>query len=319
MTGRGAVLVTGSTGFVGSALVGEMKRRGIRTRIVIRSGPTLERDVVVEDIGPDTDWSAALDDCNCVVHLAARVHLMNDKAFDPHGEFRRINAGGTLNLARQGVFAGVRRFVYVSSIKVNGEGTLPGQPYTAADLPAPADPYGISKREAEDGLRQLAAESGMELVIIRPPLVYGPGVKANFLAMMDWLYKGVPLPLGAIHNRRSLVALDSLVDLIVTCISHSAAANQTFLVSDGEDLSTTNLLRRMGTALGKPARLLPLPAWLLTAGARMIGKSDLSQRLCGSLQVDISKNKRLLGWVPPVKVNDALRLTAEHYLRNRSR
>lgn len=282
-----------------------------------RSGS--DNAIPVGDIGKTTDWQLALQNIEVVVHLAARVHIMNDDAVDPLLEFRRVNVDGTLNLARQAAAAGVKRFIFISSIKVNGEATPPGKPYSADAMPAPIDPYGISKREAEDGLRQLAVQTGIEVVIIRPPLVYGPGVKANFLEMMKWLHKGIPLPLGAIHNRRSLVALDNLVDLIVTCVEHPAAAHQTYLVADGEDLSTTDLLRRMGVALGKPAKLLPVPAWLLTAGAKMIGKSALSQRLCGSLQVDISKNRELLGWVPPIKVDDALRLTAEYFLRSLSR
>jgi len=243
---------------------------------------------------------------------------MHETANDPLAEFRKVNVDGTLNLARQAAAAGVRRFIFISSIKVNGEGSALGAPYLADAKPAPADPYGISKMEAEQGLRALAAETGMEVVIIRPVLVYGPGVKANFRSMMSWLNKGVPLPLGAIHNQRSLVALDNLVDLIVTCIDHPAAANQTFLVSDGEDLSTTELLRRMGAALGKPARLLPVPAFMLQAGAALLGKRDMAQRLCGSLQVDISKTRELLNWTPPVSVDQALAKTAAHFLHDQS-
>ena len=252
-----------------------------------------------------------------VIHAAARVHVMSESSADPLAEFRKVNVDGTLNLARQAVAAGVRRFIFVSSIKVNGEGTEPGKPYKADDAPAPVDPYGISKLEAEHGLLALAAETGMEVVIIRPVLVYGPGVKANFRSMMNWLNKGIPLPLGSIRNKRSLVALDNLVDLIVTCIEHPAAANQVFLVSDGEDLSTTELLRRMGAALGKPARLLPLPGAWLNGAACLLGKGAIAQRLCGSLQVDIEKTRRLLGWTPPVTVDEALRKTARHFLEYR--
>lgn len=227
------VLVTGGTGFVGSTLV---KRLAIAGRHQVLAAvrnrnldlPTAVELVCVGGLGFDTDWQAALNDTSIAVHCAARVHVMDDQSADPLMEFRRVNVGGTLNLARQAVEAGVRRFIFISSIKVNGEGTAPGERYTANDTPAPIDPYGISKREAEDSLREIAAESGMEVVIIRPPLVYGPGVKANFLSMMRWLHKGVPLPLGAIHNKRSLVAKDNLVDLIVTCIDHPAAANETF-------------------------------------------------------------------------------------------
>jgi nucleoside-diphosphate-sugar epimerase len=223
------------------------------------------------------------------------------------GEFRRVNVDSTLNLARQAAAVGVRRFVFVSSVKVNGEATLPGQAFTERDAPAPQDPYGQSKDEAEIGLRELAADTGMEVVIIRPTLVYGLGVKANFAALMRAVQRGWPLPLGAVHNQRSLVALDNLVDLIVTCLDHPAAANQTFLVSDGQDLSTTELVRGMAQAAGVPARLLPVPVWALQAGASLLGKGDAVQRLCGNLQVDISKARSLLGWVPPVSVEEGLR------------
>jgi nucleoside-diphosphate-sugar epimerase len=240
---------------------------------------------------------------------------MNEEAADPLAEFRRVNVDGTLRLARQAAEAGVRRFVFVSSIKVNGEHSQPGQPFTADQIPAPGDPYGVSKCEAESELRALSQETGMEVVIIRPPLVYGPGVKANFLAMMRWLQRGVPLPLGGVtENRRSLVFLGNLVDLIVTCIDHPAAANQTFLVSDDEDLSTAVLLRRMAAALGRPARLIPLPAGLITLGAKLIGRPGIAQRLCGSLQVDIGKTKAVLDWSPPVSVDEGLRRTAAHWL-----
>jgi len=268
---------------------------------------------VFDRLDGSTEWSVALADVDTVVHSAARVHVMNDTESDPLAAFRLVNVAGTVNLARQAVAAGARRFVFISSIKVNGEGTPKGRPYKADDLPAPADPYGISKREAEDALRELAAETGLEVVIIRPVLVYGPGVKANFLAMMRWLDKGIPLPFGAINNLRSLVALDNLADLVVTCVDHPGAANETFLVSDGEDLSTSGLLRRMSRALGRPARLLPIPGILLQIAATSLGKRSLSQRLCGSLQVDIQKTRELLGWEPPVSVDDALRSAARHF------
>ena len=206
--------------------------------------------------------------------------------------------------------------MYISSIKVNGEATPPGRPYTPADVPAPVDAYGISKHEAEQALRQLAQETGLEVVIIRPVLIYGPGVKANFLSMMRWLHWGIPLPLGAIKNQRSLVALDNLVDLIVTCLHHPNAPNQTFLVSDGQDLSTTALLRRTAAALGRPARLTPVPVRVLRTAARLLGKADFAERLCGSLQVDITKTGELLGWVPPVSVDEALKQTAQYFLAN---
>lgn len=313
------VLLTGATGFVGNALLLRIVAEGqydpvvaIRRQVVaLPAGVHVTR---VDGLQPETQWSQVLNGCEVVVHSAARVHVMHDTSSDPLTEFRKVNVEGTLSLARQAAAAGVRRFIFISSAKVNGEGTSVNVPYLADAQAAPADPYGISKMEAEQGLRALAAETGMEVVIIRPVLVYGPGVKANFLSMMRWLHKGVPLPFGAIHNRRSLVALDNLVDLIVTCIDHPAAANQTFLVSDGEDLSTSDLLRRMSAALGKPARLLPVPSWLLEVGAAMLGKQSLAQRLCGSLQVDINKTRELLGWSPPVSVDAALRRTAVHFL-----
>ena len=231
---------------------------------------------------------------------------MHESASDPLSEFRKVNVESTLHLARIAASASVKRFIFISSIKVNGEQTQPGQPFRATDTPSPQDPYGISKMEAEIGLRAIARETGMEVVIIRPPLVYGPGVKANFASMVKWLQRGVPLPLGAIHNRRSLVALDNLVDLIVTCIHHPAAANQTFMVSDGEDVSTTELLQRMGDALGKPARLLPVPQSVLEWGARLAGKPELAQRLFSSLQVDIDATRQILGWAAPVSLEQGL-------------
>ncbi len=232
---------------------------------------------------------------------------MDESATDPLREFRRVNVEGTLNLARQAAACGVRRFIFVSSVKVNGESTEAAHPFTAQQAPAPLDPYGISKMEAEQGLCQIAAETGMEVVIIRPPLVYGPGVKANFSALMRAVQRGLPLPLALVRNQRSLIALDNLVDFIITCATHPKAANQTFLVSDGQDLSTPELIRKIALAADVPARLLPVPVWALQAGARLLGKGDAMQRLCGNLQVDISKARELLGWVPPVSVEDGLR------------
>jgi len=232
---------------------------------------------------------------------------MNDTAQDPLAEFRKVNVDGTLHLARSAAAAGVKRYIFMSTVKVNGELTQPGHPFTEADAPHPQDPYAISKHEAEVGLRQIALETGMEVIIIRPPLVYGPGVKANFAALMRAVQKGWPLPLGSVHNQRSLVALDNLVDFIVLCIQHPRAANQTFLVSDGQDLSTTELIRSMAQVAGVPTRLLPVPVWALQAGASLLGKGDAVRRLCGNLQVDISKARTLLGWVPQVSVEQGLR------------
>jgi nucleoside-diphosphate-sugar epimerase len=232
---------------------------------------------------------------------------MKDIEADPLTAFRAVNVDGTLNLARQAAAAGVKRFVFVSSVKVNGECTAPGRAFTEADAPMPQDAYGQSKHEAEQGLRQLSSDMGMEVVIIRPPLVYGPGVKANFATLMHAVQRGWPLPLGSVHNQRSLVALSNLVDFIVTCITHPQAANQTFLVSDGQDLSTAELVRGIAQAAGVPARLLPVPVWALQAGASLLGKGDVVQRLCGNLQIDASKARSVLGWVPPVSVEEGLR------------
>lgn len=309
------VLVTGVTGFVGSRLAERLITHGVAVRGTGRragtSRPGLDYRPLALD--GDTDWKPMLPGVDCVVHAAARVHVMAETSADSLDRFRRVNVAGSERLARHAAAAGVRRLIFLSSIKVNGEGTA-SEPFTAADEPAPADPYGISKQEAEARLRQVAHETGLAVTIIRPPLVYGPGVKANFLSMMRWLNMGVPLPLGAIHNRRSLVALDNLVDLIATCIDHPAAANQTFLVSDDEDLSTTDLLRRMGEALNRPARLIPVPARLIEAAGSMLGKREVAQRLCGSLQVDISSTRELLGWSPPVSVDEGLQRAAAHFL-----
>ncbi len=312
-------LVTGANGFIGRAVLkclGAMNRMEAvaaarRLDALMNLGASV---VTVGDLSAQTDWSSALVGVDAVVHTAARVHVVKDMSSDPLVEFRRVNVEGTAALARQAAAAGVRRFVFLSSVKVNGEFTEAGQPFTADDVPAPEDPYGVSKREAEQLLRQIAAETGMEVVIIRPPLVYGPGVKANFESMMRWLAHGVPVPLAAVtENRRSLVALDNLVDLIVTCLSHPAAANQTLLVSDGEDLSTAQLLKRTGAAMGHPARLFYVPPALLKLGATVLNKPGIYQRLCGSLQLDIAKTRQLLGWTPPVSVDEGLRRAAEGF------
>ena len=285
------VLITGGTGFVGQALVNRLCQLPIR--LATRTDSAC--------------WETVLVGISTVVHLAARVHVMQDTEADPLTAFRAVNVEGSLNLARQAAASGIKRFVFVSSVKVNGESTQPGHAFTDGHAPNPQDAYGQSKHEAEQGLRQLSADTGMEVVIIRPPLVYGPGVKANFAALMRAVRRGWPLPLGAVHNQRSLVALDNLVDFIITCITHPQAANQTFLVSDGQDLTTTELVRGMAHAAGVPARLLPVPVWALQAGGALLGKGDAVQRLCGNLQVDISKARSLLGWVPPVSLEEGLR------------
>lgn len=308
------MLLTGASGFLGRAVCAQASRRNLALHVAMRTRTPLPDGLegsTVGDIDGETDWSDALPGCTVVMHLAARVHVMTESADDPLSEFRRVNVAGTRRLAQQAAASGVRRFIFVSSIKVNGEHSLPGRAFKASDAPAPLDPYGISKMEAEQVLRQVAAETGMEVVIVRPPLVYGPGVKANFASLLRWLRKGRPLPLGAVRdNRRSLVALDNLVDLLFTCVDHPAAANQTFLASDGEDLSTTALLQRMGQALGRPARLLPVPPTWLRWGAMALGKAAVAERLLGSLQVDINHTRQTLGWRPPISVDEGLRRAA---------
>mgnify|MGYP005990122695 CR=1 FL=1 len=319
------ILITGATGFIGSSLVLYLSSKGYSLIIASRKVSDIMlpniMQVMIGEITSETDWAEVFKDKNIdvVIHLAARVHVMQETTTEPLEEFRQTNTAGTLSLARQAATAGVSRFILLSSIKVNGERTTADKPFTADDTRIPTDPYGISKYEAEQGLRELAVQTGMEVVIIRPPLVYGPGVKANFLSMMRWLHKGIPLPLGAIHNQRSLVALDNLVDLITTCIDHPAAANQAFLVSDGEDLSTSALLQRLGHGLGKPACLLPIPQNFLTSSLNLLGKGEIAQRLCGSLQIDMSKTRELLTWVPPVTVDEALYKTAQAYLASKRR
>ncbi len=304
------VLVTGANGLVGRATSVALDRNGFSVRAasrLMRPGTLDIEQVTIGDINAYTHWQTALAFVHVVVHCAARVHVMHDAEADPLSAFRAVNLHGTLNLAHQAAASGVRRFVFISSIKVNGEFTEPGRAFTEEDLPNPQDAYGESKQQAEQGLRKIAAETGLEVVIIRPPLVYGPGVKANFAALMSAVQRGWPLPLGAIHNKRSLVALDNLVDFIITCITHPNAANQTFLVSDGQDLSTTELVRRMAQAAGVSAHLLPVSMWALDWAGRLLGKSDAVQRLTRNLQIDSTKARDLLSWRPKVSVQEGLR------------
>ena len=309
------VLVTGASGFVGSALVPALKQRAydvVATTRTAVSAPVEGVDyLVIGEMGNALDWQRALRGVDAVVHTAARVHVMDEPSDNPLQAFRRVNVVATLDLARRAAEAGVRRFVFLSSIKVLGEQTRPGNPFRANDVPRPIDPYGVSKREAEDGLLALAAETGMDVVVVRPPLVYGPGVKGNFASMVKLVEKRLPLPFGAIHNKRSLVGIGNLVDLIICCLRHPAAANQVFLVSDGEDLSTTELLKGVAEAMGRPARLVPVPAGMLQLGATLLGKQAIALRLLGSLQVDISKTREMLGWTPPYQVEEGLKYCFE--------
>jgi nucleoside-diphosphate-sugar epimerase len=313
------VAVTGANGFVGRALARQLACSGHEVLAYSRHpkdfiGTTGVIPMTAPDLRLHANWQLTRQRIDVFVHCAARVHVMNDSSADPLANFRRANVEGTINLALQAASAGARRFVFLSSIKVVGDFTLIGRPLTADDIPAPGDPYAVSKYEAEQALSKIAADTGMEVVIIRPPLVYGRGVKANFELMMRWLTCGVPLPFAAVtENRRSLVALDNLVDLIVTCLNHPRAADQTFLVSDAEDLSTADLLTRMGAALGHPARLFYMPPMLLKFGTRILKNPGIYNRLCGSLQLDTAKTHHTLGWTPLVSVEEGLRRAAEGF------
>ncbi len=322
------VLVTGAEGFVGSELTAELLRRDCRVvkarrssragresckqglvplhKVCQVSNPSFGH-VEVGDIGPDTDWTTALSGIDAVVHLAARVHMMRDTAGDPLAEFRRVNVEGTCSLAKAAAKAGVRRLVFLSSVKVNGEATGKGErPFRETDLPHPEDDYGLSKWEAEQALKEIARQKGIEVAVIRPPLVYGPSVKANFLNLIRLIESGVPLPLGSIRNQRSFIGLKNLVDLICRCLSHSAAAGETFLASDGYDVSTPELIRLVASALGKNVRLFSVPEWLVRAGGAISGKSKELMRLCGSLQIDSSKARQMLDWTPPCTMVEEL-------------
>ncbi|MFT6926885.1 MAG: lipopolysaccharide/colanic/teichoic acid biosynthesis glycosyltransferase [Psychromonas sp.] len=309
------ILLTGYSGFLGRYLYNNLSNREVLCLGRSRTELMLDSQFIACNLSNSRGTDLSEFKGSCFIHCAARVHIMDDSSANPLDDFREVNTYGTLNLAQQAADAGIKRFIFISSIKVNGESTEPSAPFKPDTDFIPTDPYGLSKYEAEVGLRKIAEQTGMEVVIIRPPLVYGPGVKANFAAMMKWVNKGIPLPLGGIKdNRRSLVSLDNLVDLIITCIDHPKAANQTFLVSDDDDMSTSKLLDRMATALDVPNRMLPIPSSWLILAARLIGKPAIAQRLCGSLQVDISKTKELLNWRPPYSTPECLKKTADAFL-----
>ena len=302
------ILITGANGFIGHALCDEFDQR----KISFRPASRLPRDrhITIGEISENTDWQTALAGIETVIHLAARVHVMEDSAASALAAFRAVNVDATLSLASQSVAAGVKRFIFISSIKVNGVETRNGQPFTADDDPNPQDPYGQSKFEAEQALVRLAKETSLEVTIIRPPLVYGPGVKANFRMMVRWIKRGLPLPFGAVNNKRSFVFVRNLTDLIVLCTTHPAAANQVFLVSDGKDISTPDLLLCLAKALNCKPRLVHIPPRALTFLAALVGKRAMAQRLISSLQIDIGKTQSLLGWQAPVTLTQGLEKTA---------
>jgi len=331
------ILVTGANGFVGSALCRELMARNHAVRRAVRrveDSPHLstlpegegvvnlpfqegeEVVVPVGDINPDTDWSDALDQVDCVVHLAARVHVMKDTASEPLAEFRRTNTETTEHLARCAAQAGVRRLVFMSSIKVNGEGTS-NAPFTESDPACPSDPYGVSKWEAKQALARVAVDTGLEVAILRSPLIYGPGVKGNFLRLLKTVMRGIPLPLASINNRRSLLHVGNAVDALALVATHPAASGKTFVLNDGQDVSTPDLIRRLAVELGVPGRLLPCPPFMLRLAGRMLSKADSVSRLVDSLQVDSSAIRRELGWAPPYSLEQGLRATAQWYRNQR--
>ncbi len=304
------VVVTGATGFIGRALCPRLAAAGHEVSAITRR--------VIPEIGPDTDWSAALAGAEAVVHLAARVHVSAERAADPLAAPRRVNTLGTRRLAEAAAAAGVRRLVFASTIKVNGEKTG-AEPFRATDAAAPRDPYAISKWEAEQALFQVAGESAMEAVVLRPPLVYGPGVKGNFLSLLRLCAKAPPLPLALVANRRSLIHVGNLADAILRCLTHPAAGGRTFLVSDGEALSTPELVRRAAAALGRPARLFPVPPPLLRLAGRLTGTSSTVERLLDSLVVDDREMRRELDWKPPFSMSRGLQETATWFTSLRGR
>ncbi len=310
------VLVTGATGFVGNALGEHLATHGHIVLPAVRRKAGLTNEVIVGNVDGATDWTFALSGCDVVVHLAARVHVMHETAHDPLAEFRAVNLAGAERLAVQAAAAGVKRLVYVSTIKVNGEET-PGKPFAEGDPPRPGGPYAISKWEAEQALQRVAATTGLELVIVRPPLIYGPGVKGNFLSLMRLVENGWPLPVGRCNNSRSLLGLGNFVNFLVLCVRHPAAAGQTFLVSDGEDLSTPELIRRLSAAMGKPPHLLSVPPSWLRVATRLLGRPGMYQRLCGSLQVNSGHARQALGWLPPETVSEGLMRTVEGFIQQR--
>ena len=309
-------LITGANGFVGKFLCAELLRQGQSVRAAMRSASPSIGNIEMAAVGAidgETHWASALCDVDVVIHLAARVHVMKDDAADPLAEFLKINTQGTINLASQAAAAGVKRLIYVSSIKVNGEQTTETQPFAESGMPNPQDAYAISKWRAEQALLRVAQDTGLEVVIARPPLVYGPDVKGNFIRLLAAVNRGIPLPLASVHNKRSLIYLGNLVDALIVCANHPAAAGKTYLVRDGEDISTADLVRQMATSLGRPARLLPMPVMLLRWLGRLLGKPEFVERIAGSLRINDDLIRKELGWKPRFTLRQGLHATADWY------
>jgi nucleoside-diphosphate-sugar epimerase len=310
------VLITGANGFIGTNLCKRLSGENFHVCGAIRPGkssflPERVEAVPIKSIDGDTDWKNILENIHTVVHLAARVHVMKDSVSNPFDEYRKTNVMGSERLAQTAAECGVKRFIFMSSVKVNGEENV--RAYNEGDAPFPKDSYGISKMIAENRLRDIASKTGMELVILRPPLVYGPGVKSNFLYLIKTVHKGRPLPLSKVYNRRSFIYIENLVDAVITCIKHPGAAGQTYFVSDDEDISTADLIRKIASALNKSPRIFPFPRLLLFTIGKIIGKGSSVERLIGSLTVDISKIRQELGWKPTVTMDCGLKETAEWY------
>lgn len=310
-----AFLVSGTNGFLGSRLLNSLPEN---CHVIGRIKPKIPCVFFKLDFLDDPDYSDALNNVEVVIHCAARTHVMNETALDPLEEYRKVNTYATLALAKQAASSGVRRFIFISSIKVNGESTTNTQFYTSDDKRCPKDYYGLSKSEAEVKLIQLGLDTDMEIVIIRPPLIYGPGVKANFAALLGLVSKGLPLPFGCIkHNKRSLVSVKNIIDLILTCIEHPKAANQIFLVSDDHDISTASMVKLMSRSTGRSSLLLPVPLWCYRLVGKLVGKADVIDRLLGSLRVDITHTKNTLDWTPPQTLEEGFKETAEAFLSNK--
>ncbi len=313
-------LVTGANGFIGRSFCAEAVLRGLQVKGATRSVGELPAGVesaVVGAIDGETDWTDALQGVDTVIHLAARVHVMKDQAANPLTEFLKVNLYGTSRLAQQAASAGVKRFVYVSSVKVNGEQTTVGRPFLESDEPDPQDPYAVSKWQAEQDLQRIARETGLEVVIVRPPLVYGPGVKGNFVRLLAAIDRGVPLPLAGANNLRSLVYVGNLADALIACATHPAAAGQTYLVSDGDDVSTAMLVDMIALSLGRSSRAFHFPTGLLRAAATLLARAEQMDRLFGTLRVNDEKLRRELAWSPPYTLEQGLRATAEWYRADR--